>query len=592
VSEFAARFRIQLDGGQDFLSWVDKANTGVKQLEKNHTSAMTAMGRAAKTTAEDMGRLGLAAGKTALSVAGLNLGLAAQAKGILEFRDNVTKLATAASMAEGGIGGLRDQIQSVAVASGQMREGVTEALQAFVAKTGNIETARKNLELYAKTATGTGAALSEVALIGAELTKKFGVQDQRTALAVLAKQGDIGAIEFKDLASQGPRIFASAASAGMTGEAGIRKIGGLAQLFADGVGGSGSAARVATSIEGLMRDVSRKKGQGLLKKMGIEVGDRDAVEITEDVIRKFHGDDRAIQKTGLYTAAAMRGVMTMTRAYRNSGGKGFGQLDEFTNVEANDQIIADKFARNAKTGQFGLNSARERIKQAYEKNLGDKVEWLARNGSSAVATGMEFATSHPGLVGGAVVGGMFARNLMRGGGGGSGVGNLLGMGGQRVFVTNWPGGAGGGLGGLGAAAEGVTKKLGTLQMATQNFGLLLGALGAGAAAGTYLDNKFGLSDLGMKSMRMGLGDDKREQEAIARGSAAHRGMLAGKSRAREILVAQFEAQGMSHGQALYRADHQSELKQTVNITVNGHDVDVQSDGTRKPEVKLKRGASR
>jgi hypothetical protein len=591
MSELSARFRVELSGGDGLLSFLERANTGTTQLERNANRSFAAISAGAKQTGEDMSRLAITAGKTALSISGLSLGITAQSRGVLEFRDSVQRLATASGLADSQIGGLKDQILDTSVATGQLKDKVTEALGAFVAKTGDIETGRRNLELYARTATGTGAALSEVALIGAELSKKMGLTDQRGALGILAKQGDIGAIEFKDLASQGPRLFASAASAGLVGEAGVRKIGGLAQLFAEGRGGSGAAASVATSIENLLADVSSKKGQTRIGELGIEVGDRDAVEIAKDVIVKLGGNDRAIARTGIFGKQAMRGIQTMSRTFRETGA--FAQLDKFTNVSADDNVIAEKFGRNIGTGKSQLGVTQARADRAFDQNLGNLVERLAR-GSGAVGSAYEFAVSNPGTILGGGVAALFARNAIKswagGGSSGGALGGLLGGGGQRVFVTNWPAG-GGGFGGLGNAAAGATEKLGTLKMMAQNASAILGvfaaSVAAGAALGNYLEEKHGdkidayLGDpFGIHRGRSAIDvmdKDIARQKVIRDQRRAQRGENFINS---GLPIADFFAKQVGAAP--------QELKE-INITINDGKVEVEGTGTQKPAVKFRRG---
>lgn len=601
MSELTARFRVSLEGGDQFTAWVDKSIAGVRQLERSHTTAMTVIGRNLRQTTDDVARMGVAASKTALSVSGLSLGLAAQSRSVLDFRDNVNRLATTANLAQDQIGGLRNQILDVAVASGQMKEGVSDALNEFVAKTGNIETARKNLELYAKTATATSAAISDVSLIGAELSTKMGIANQRTALGILAKQSDVGAIEFRHLASQGPRMFAAAAGAGLHGEEGVRRIGGLAQLFAEGVGGAGSARSVATSIEGLFRDVSKKTGQKRIAELGIEVGDRDAIEIVKDVVRKFGGNLRKIQNTGIFQATSMRGVGTLAKTFRETGE--FAKLDEFTNVSADDSVIGEKFARNISSGKMALAITQNRADRAFDQNLGDSVENLARR-SGSLASAYEWATANPGTVAGGAGAALLARNIFRnyvGGGGGGGVGGLLGGGIQRVTVTNWPSG-GGGLGGLGAAAVDATQKLSTLKMAAQNASLLLATLGAGYAVGSYIDEKTGASKWAADKARKTFHADEIDAYEVATGVMGHRAKLGAEEKRKREQIAALEKGGLSHGMAVYRAEHPEtgELVEAVKgiqqpiININVHPdgtVTADSTGTRKPNVKMRRGGT-
>src|SRR5262249_53771500 len=159
------------------------------------------------------------------------------------------------------VDGLREQIHKTASASNQLQDAVTASLSAFVERTGDIDTARQNLELYGKTATATGAAMEEVARVGVELSEKLNIKNQTGAFSILAAQSKAGSIELKDLATKGPRIFAAAASAGATGEHGLREAGALAQVYSRAFGGRGSAANVATAVENTFADILKKTGK-------------------------------------------------------------------------------------------------------------------------------------------------------------------------------------------------------------------------------------------------------------------------------------------------------------------------------------------
>lgn len=558
MSDLLARFRVELEGDKQFERFFEKGISGTRNLETAWGRAMSTMSQGINRTVSDLGKYSVAAGKAVLSATGINIGIQAQAKGILEFRDNVARLGTAANISEGQISGLRNQILDVSVATGQMKEGVQDALGAFVAKTGDIETARLNLELYARTATATGAALSDISLIGSELSSKMGIKDQRSALGILAKQGDVGAIEFKDLGTQGPRLFAAAASAGFKGEEGVRKIGGLAQLFAEGVGGSGAAARVSTSVEGLMRDVSRRKGQFILQEEGIKVNNRDAIEITKDFIRKFKGNDRAMAATGMFTAATFRGVQTMSRDFREHGGK-FTELDKFTNAGGGDSIIDEKFARNAKTGAFANRKSQAEIDRAADKLAGDTVENLSRGLGKVVSA----AAANPGTTAAIAVGGMLAKNL---------AGNLLGkipgfnatgLGVQKVMVTNFPAG----LGGATPGGSGLSAKL--------------AAGSAVLGAGIWAIDKWETA-----------GEERNSANENA-GISINKNQLELRRRRKEEKIKILEARGWSHGQAVYDAEHNSTSKIApaapadvrLNVTISDE------VGTRHAGTVLRRGGT-
>lgn len=510
MSELEAHFRISVDGKDELADFFGSSARAARTFQSTMSSSL-------KQTGEDITRFVGLAGRQLNSFAQLRFGIAEQARSTLEFRDSVVRLATTAGIAENQIGGLREQILGVAVATGQMKEGVAEALNAFVAKTGDIETARKNLELYARTATGTGAALSEVALIGAELSDKLKISNQAGALGILAKQSDIGAIEFKDLARQGPRILSVAATAGLSGEEGLRDIGALTQVFAKGRSGPGAAATVATEIERAITDV-RAKGEKI-EGLGIHVAGRSPIEVLQKIVEHFGGDMTKITRAKIFQQAALRGVGQLALDYTQHGGT-FSEFERFRSVQ--DQgVIDEKFRRNSATGLAALNRTQARMDQSADRNLGDTAERVARM-SGVAADVFDFVTAHPGTAATAGVGALFVRNLLSGGarGGAGGLGGFLG-GVQRVEVVNWPGGFGG-AGGLGDAARQLSTSAGTFALVANNLGAVLGAFGGGFAIGTALDEWTGASDKIANALFELLHPEERVARERAAGEAQRR----------------------------------------------------------------------
>ena len=423
AEEFGLNFKISVDGKDELASFFRDNEQKAKSFQSTMTSALRGIG-------DDMKKFSVSAAKSLSSIAGFNLSVSGQAKGVLEFRDSVNKLATMAGIAEKDVDGLRRQITATAAATGQMKEDVTEALDAFVARTGDIQTGQKNLELYAKAATATGASMKEIALIGAELSDKLRITDQAKAFGILAAQAGAGSIEVKDMARQAPRYLNAAAQAGLTGEKGLREYGALAQIYAKGRSGPGAAATVATEIERTLDDVVKNRAK--LEKLGITARGRDPVEVIQDIIRRTGGDMNALDDLGLkFGVISRRGIAQLAKDYNDSGHRGFTTFNKFMNIDANDQTINERAARNMASGMGRLRQWRARAEQFIDN-------------------GVDFATDHPYAVGalglGALVGKQFLPRGLGGGGGITGaVGNLLGKGdGARVFVTNWPAGMGGG----------------------------------------------------------------------------------------------------------------------------------------------------
>lgn len=105
---------------------------------------------------------------------------------------------------------------------------------------------------------------------------------------------------------------------------------------------------------------------------------------------------------------------------------------------------------------------------------------------------------------------------------------------------------------LGGKTGSLAKKAGAVVMA--------GAVGW--EIGTFLDEQLGLSD--KISSGLSSGKNSRAEQA---GATDFKKMLALRQTQREIQVLKFEQSGMSHGQALYAADHPNQAPPTVHVVV-------------------------
>jgi hypothetical protein len=520
-------------------------------------------------TGKQIAGFALATGKSLASLALGDVGIASTAKRVLEFRDSLMDLAIQANLSDSELGGLTTQIHAVSKASNQMQGDVTEALGAFVAKTGDMKSARENLALFGKVATATGAAMKDVALVGVELKDKLKLkpEEMTQAFSILTAQGRGGAIEIKDMASKAPKIFSAAASMfGVGGIEGLKGTGALAQVFAKGFGGTGAPASIATSINSTFMDI--QKAQSMIEKTGIKVKGRDPYEVIKDLIRVTGGDTQQLLKFGghgIFESRSMQGINVLAREFRDT--KGFATFDRFKNM---DGVNFDaEVSRRMSTGASKLKATQISVAASADKNLGDKFDLLASK-ADKLAKGFDWITSHLLMSGAGAATGLAMWNVAKNvvpsllGGGGKG-GGVLGLAGgvQKVWVMN-PGfgGPGGGMPGGKFGGGGAALAVGAGVLATG-----LWAIDKWEQAGEERNNA-------------------RENAGVA--EHQHRLMLKKKSAERAILVKQYEGQGMTHGQALNAADKQVNLGGVVvNIKDGKATVDV--GGTRSGEAMVNRG---
>ncbi len=570
MDELEAKFRVSLDGANDLADFFSKSEAGAAKFSSN-------LGRALGTAGASISGLSRMVGASLKDFGGKELSgsIGGQARGVLELRDAITRLATESGHGAEIFDGLKDQIQSVSVATNQLQTDVTAAMSAFVERTGDLETARKNIELYGRTATATGTALQDVARVGEVLASKFGIKDQKAAFAVLELQSKAGAIKLSDIATKGPQIFAAAAAGGLSGEKGMREAGALAQMVAGGQGGKGTAASSATIVQAIFSQIRAKTDA--LERTGIKVQGRDQVEVLQEIIQKTNGDAHKLGEV-FKNIRAFRGVEEFAREYRQ--GRGFTKFEGFRDVTGKSDVIDKDFETRTKTAMERMKATQIARAKFFDKYVGGIAEFGAAHMTELQAGSMGLSGLGKGL---SIAGRMMAK--------GSGAVGALGeladkATAQRVFVVGGRlDGMGGPLGGAGAA--GLLGKAGMV-------------VGAGVAAyelTRLVDDATGGRISGGVAKGIGaLSGQARALKGVEdAGVDLNATSLQRRKLQRDALVHDFEVKGLSHGKALYAADQQlkavAEVK-NLTVNINGDKADTETDeGTRSPEVLVNRTAS-
>jgi hypothetical protein len=576
MSELEARFRVRLEGAGE-------VSAAMKRMGKDAVDFRKVMVGAFADSAKQIAGFAISTGKSLGALATGNIGIANMAKNVLGFRDAVSQLGVTAGLAESDLSGLRDQIHLVAKASNQMQDDVTEAMSAFVERTGKIDIARKNLELYGKVATATGASIKDVAFVGAELYQKLGINDQRQAFDVLTAQGKMGAVEIRDLATKAPKLFSAAnAKFGVEGIEGLRGTGALAQVFARAHGGNATAGMTATNIVQMFTDMQRREGQ-INRLVGHKTRGLDPYEVIKEMIVKTGGDTSKLlknNKEGFFTPTAMAGIGVMAKLYRDrkGGESGFEAFDRFKNVDASGVIDKD-FATRRATGAAALKASQISITESADKRLGDSFDKLAHH-ADKLSGAFDFATRHIGLTAG--VAGL------------SVVGKTVGGSMFNVAMMRAAMGNGGGAAGPAAATAFATT-------AAPLFAALAGAA-IGYSMGTALDAATGgfFSKQGAKALGALTGQDKTMDRIVDAETGRHQALLEDRAMRKDNLVYGYRKTGMSKGESLNSAQNVEKLLQdllTVNkearqlvINVDKSGWEVQEGGTRSRKALETRGA--
>lgn len=288
---------------------------------------------------------------------------------------------------------LRKEFENVAIATpGIKSEDVGEAAQAYVDLTGDLQTARDNMQTFATTASATGASIKDVATAAASLGKQFDVksaEDMKMVLANLTQQGKGGAVTMKDLAAQFQKLAAAGHAFGLDkGPGGVAKLGGLLQIARTS---TKTPAAAATSVENILSGLVTKTK--ILDAAGVATYDkkgnrRDVQDILVDAISKLGGGGNLKAKDALLSQVfgkqGGRGVAPLVGTYKDvyQSTKGTDAEKQAAGVEALRNAFklatdaSSDFGENTRDAAQAQKDSSAKLNAAWESikaNVGDKL---------------------------------------------------------------------------------------------------------------------------------------------------------------------------------------------------------------------------
>lgn len=345
-------------------------------------------------------------------------------------------------------------------------DSIISGMEQIVAKTGDFDAAAENIKNLGLVISATGASGEDAGAMIANLIEKFDLKTSDEifkAFEMLAVQGNQGAFELKDLATQGNRVMAAYAGIGRKGKEATAELGALMQMI---MKGKGSPEQAATALEAYMRALNDIKTRERLKNSGISLFEADdptqmrsGVEIMKDVIAKANGD---ISKIGrVFTdSEAMTAFSQAALEYKRT--QAFGSLDSFMNVHADGQYLTQASERMAATFESSVVSLKTAVERFSNAALAEPIKELAdalnQIDPEKLQSVLKTAAIGIGAVGTLIAGkklwdagsgiiGLFRKNK------GGASNPLVSSGGvQPVYVTNF-GEMGSGFGGYGAGYD-------------------------------------------------------------------------------------------------------------------------------------------
>lgn len=332
----------------------------------------------------------------------------------------------------------------------------------FVAKSADLETGKETLGDLAKLARATGSNVRDIVSAAGDVSKELeGGADKGQRLMevmrLVARQGSLGSVEIRSLATYMGRVTGTASLFAGGREENIGKLGAIAQLAMKG--GRVTAAEATNTSAAIFRDLTKphaieafdKAGIGLFADKG-KTKMRGPDEILMDVVSKSQGDVTKISdlmKNQVSRAAAI----SLAKIYSEAGGGAAGEgamraefkkyTTSMTGSQVDSAAALSMGTREAAAQDF--NNRMEKI----AASLGDKllpafekltptilaateawagvVSWAAENPGLAITSAITASIAKAAIgeaLTRAVVSGLAGKTSAAGGGAGALSGNL------------------------------------------------------------------------------------------------------------------------------------------------------------------------
>jgi hypothetical protein len=570
-------------------------------------------------------RLSGLAGQLTGVLGGLGAGMVA--RDLVQTEAQMARLGITFGKSSGDVSQLRGQLRGLAMELGVSTSSLQDAFESMVAGGMEWDQARGAIGAVADAMAQTGAEGRVLADALGVAKENFGFDLTGPGVAIrlldqMAKGAAVGKLELTKMADGLSRFGGTAASV----RAGFSETLAVAELLSR----TEAPERLATSVDAFFRAFADSGNLKALDRMpGITVFDaqgnkRAFGEIFGDLKRQFDrlGSDK---KRMAFLSQAFKSMDIEARKALNYllSGSNYEELQRgIAIIEKGEALTAENRKRALETTLAQLTQIKEQWQDITETQISPLLKKLASIS--------KYLAEHKALTQGLMRGGLVvAGGLMgvkalasgasllqglmptAGGAGGGGapgglLGGLAGIGVQRVWVVNLPGGGlGGGAGGFGGgqgawqeflgpggSVPATTTAMTGLQKATVAAGYGLAALQAfaiGWTIGSAIDEAFGLSDklAGVGGRRSGDASDRAEiEESLAAQTERLRAAVAAgtltQGRAESNLRAVARSQGTSMGMAAEQADafaaraaealRQSivEGKVTVRVWVDGN----------------------
>ena len=380
----------------------------------------TRMGAQLESAGLRIGAMGLAANTV---LAKMNLDLGSLTKSALDAEHALLGIASTANIygAAGAdaVGKWSVALDKIAKDTNQTKAQVITAFQDMVAQGINEKDAMSMLAPIGKAATATGATIRDITVAATAGFSKMHIPTDQLAktLDILARAGDLGKFELKDMAGYFDMLTAKAADLGIKGQAGMAQLAAAAQVARIG---TGDASQAATNLSNWLDKLNASVTYKAFEKAGADLDAlKEKARASGDFIGSMlqqikdltHGGNES-EISALFADVQAGGFVRLAvrelEKYTDLAGKAAAATGDITNKYG---TMMQATSEKMKGAEINLSTAITNsnvIKNVLER-LEGLADWAAKHPDLAAFLGIGLATAaSAGLVGGAVIAGIGA----------------------------------------------------------------------------------------------------------------------------------------------------------------------------------------
>jgi len=382
-----------------------------------------------------------------LAAFGLTLSVGAAAKSVMELDHRMMRLGISAGASADEVAKLKQNIFDTAQAPDIKIDAnnLLNAIDTVVNKTNDLKYVEDNIKNIAYAIQATGESGESIGNIFSEF-QKFGYSTEQiiSLMDDLSSQANEGSFSLADFAKQAPAIFSSYSRIGNAPE-NIKKVNAALQILNAGMK---SPEKAASSLYAAMNELADIETQKKLKRMGIDVLDKDTKEFRDfnDIMFDIAAKTENARDMNYLNSIFSNSTLQAIRSYTSHGERMYENLTDLGNTTG---LLQKQSAAMAGTLQSNIKNLQTAFNAFADSNLTKPLEGLTNLLNKlaedperikgifyGIAGGIAAITAVKGIAGITRLIGSISQLQ----GGNINLGSLSMAAAMPVYVTNWGGG--------------------------------------------------------------------------------------------------------------------------------------------------------